>query len=191
MLSYTNAFELLIAVVLSAQTTDAQVNKITPALFSRYPDSHALAGARQEEVEGLIHSTGFYRSKARNIIGASKVLVEDFGGRVPQTMEELVRIPGVGRKSAGVVLHHIFDKPAIIVDTHFGRVVRRLGLTAHEDPKRVEQDIAAQLDRAYWSEFSMTANLHGRALCHARKPRCSECFLLPWCAYGASVQGVS
>jgi endonuclease-3 len=110
--------------------------------------------------------------------------LEDFNAQVPQSMEELVTIPGVGRKSAGVILHHIFGQPAIIVDTHFGRVVWRLGLTSSNNPVKIEQDIAGQLDREYWSEFSMTANLHGRAICHARKPRCSDCFLLPHCPTG-------
>ncbi|NCN04583.1 MAG: endonuclease III [Spirochaetales bacterium] len=181
LLHYETAFQLLVAVALSAQTTDNQVNKITPSLFSRFPDPESLGKANLEEVEEIIHSTGFYRTKAKNILRAGMMIYKDFGGIVPDSMDDLITIPGIGRKSAGVILHHIYHKPAIIVDTHFGRVMYRLGLTQSKDPGVIEKDIAALFPSDQWSGLSMTANLHGRALCHGRKPKCAECFLAPLC----------
>jgi len=181
LLDYQTPFQLLIAVALSAQTTDNQVNRVTPELFRWYPDSKSLAQAELKKVEEIIHSTGFYKNKAKNSIAAAKRLEESFDGQVPDTMEALVQIPGIGRKSAGVILHHIYHKPAVIVDTHFGRVVYRLGFTTSKDPLKIEQDISKIIPERAWSNFSMTANLHGRAICKAHKPNCLGCFLLPYC----------
>ncbi len=181
LLHYRNAFELLIAVSLSAQTTDNQVNQVTPLLFERFPDPHAMAAAEQKDVEEIIHSTGFYKNKAKNCIGAAKILAERFSAKVPHTMEELVQIPGIGRKSAGVILHHIYGQPAIIVDTHFGRVINRLAMSSSKNPGIIEKDVSRLIPPELWSSWSMTANLHGRALCHARNPQCNSCFLQDLC----------
>ena len=183
LLVFSNPYQLLIAVILSAQTTDAAVNRATPELFRRYPASGDLAASSGEDVEALVRPLGFYRVKARNIRLAAETLLREFGGRVPDAMEDLIRIPGVGRKSANVILFHIYGKPAVIVDTHFGRVVRRLGLTAAADPDRVERDLATLLPEDIRSSFSMRINLHGRRTCTARKPRCPACSvekLCPW-----------
>lgn len=184
-LSYRNAFELMISVILSAQTTDEQVNKIAPALFGIYPTPELMAAADIADLEKIIHSTGYYRAKAKNIKGAATFVWENHQGRIPDTMDELVKIPGVGRKSAGVVLFHIYDTPAIIVDTHFGRVCRRLGLSTHEDPVKLEYDLADQLPSESWGTASMLFNLHGRRLCIARGPKCADCFLSDMCPSSA------
>ncbi len=175
MLHYNSPFELLVGVILSAQTTDEQVNAILPELLRRYPDAHALAAARHDDVESIIHSVGFFRQKTKSIIATAQILVTDHDGTVPQTMEELVKLKGVGRKSAGVILLHIYDRPAIIVDTHFGRVVRRLGFSVAQDPIRLERDVAAVLPAPYWNSASMRLNYHGRRYCYARKPACAIC----------------
>lgn len=175
LLHYSRPFELLIAVILSAQTTDANVNSVLPHLFSRYPDAVALAGAAQAEVESIIHAVGFFRTKAAHIIATARMIVEEFDGRVPDRMSDLVRLPGVGRKSAGVVLLHVYDTPAIIVDTHFGRVVRRLGFSRSDRPERLERDVAAILPERWWNAASMRLNYHGRRYCFARKPDCAAC----------------
>ncbi|MEX2444786.1 MAG: endonuclease III [Alkalispirochaeta sp.] len=175
LLSYRSAFELLIAVILSAQTTDDSVNATLPSLFSRFPDAHRLAEAEAVDVEEIIHPLGFYRQKTRSIIGTARALVAEHGGAVPDTMEALVGLPGVGRKSAGVVLLHIYGTPAIIVDTHFGRVVRRLSFSAEKDPVKLERDVAAILPREHWNDASMRLNYHGRKYCFARKPDCQRC----------------
>jgi endonuclease-3 len=180
-LRYRTPFELLIGVILSAQTTDEQVNNCTPALFHRYPDALRLSRADPEDLEELVHATGFYRVKARNIKAAAQHLLEHHGGQVPDSMEALVLIPGVGRKTAGVVLHHVFGKPAIIVDTHFGRVCRRLGFSRHDDPGDLESDLSRLFAPEEWGDCSMLLNLHGRRVCTARKPRCADCFLLDTC----------
>ncbi len=180
-LSYASPFQLLIAVILSAQTTDDQVNRCTPELFRLYPDVRRLARAPLEDLEGLVHATGFFRTKAKNIKAAALYLMEHHEGRVPDTMDELVLIPGVGRKSAGVVLHQVFQKPAIIVDTHFGRVCRRLGFSNHEDPVRLEHEVASLFLASDWGDISMLLNLHGRRVCMARNPRCMDCFLQDQC----------
>ncbi len=181
MLQYRNPFELLIGVILSAQTTDEQVNAILPELFKRFSDANSLAAADHSEVESIIHSVGFFRQKARSIIGTAAALVREFNGQVPHTMADLVSLPGVGRKSAGVILLHIYDEPAIIVDTHFGRVARRLGYTTARDPLRIERDVAAVLPREYWNSASMRLNYHGRRYCFARKPACPSCPLNDLC----------
>lgn len=180
-LDYHTPFQLLISVILSAQTTDAQVNRCSPELFRQCPDAFAMAQAEIGLLESLVKSTGYYRVKARHISNAARHLVSVHAGEVPQTMEELVGIPGVGRKSAGVILHHIFNQPAIIVDTHFARVSRRLGFTVSEDPLLVERDVAGLFPVEAWGELSMLLNLHGRRVCHARKPQCSECCLVDRC----------
>ncbi len=185
LLNYRNPFELVVAVILSAQTTDAAVNRTTPELFRRFPEPGALASAPPEELESLVRPLGFFRIKARNIRLASEVLVREFAGRVPEEMEDLLRIPGVGRKSANVLLFHIHGKPAVIVDTHFGRVVRRLGLTAARDPGMVETELAAMLPEEVRSSFSMRINLHGRKTCVARKPACYRCSVEKLCLYEA------
>lgn len=181
MLAWRSPFELLIGVILSAQTTDEQVNAILPALFSRYPDAAALAAADPREVEEIIHSVGFFRQKTRSIIGTATRLQQAFHGSVPDTMEDLITLPGVGRKSAGVILLHVYNTPAIIVDTHFGRVAGRLGYTSSRDPLRIEKDVAEVLPRKHWNSASMRLNYHGRRYCHARKPACSTCPLASLC----------
>ncbi|TVR68825.1 MAG: endonuclease III [Spirochaetaceae bacterium] len=181
LLSHRSPFELLIGVILSAQTTDEQVNAVLPALFSRYPGPPELAAAVPAEVEKIIHSVGFFRRKALNIIGAAAHVRDVQGGTIPATMDELVRIPGVGRKSAGVILLHVYDKPAIIVDTHFGRVVRRLGYSDVRDPVRLERDVAAILPPELWNSASMRLNYHGRRYCFARKPACGNCPVAALC----------
>lgn len=180
-LEFKNPFETLISVILSAQTTDRQVNSIQPALFSHFPDAVALAKANLERVEQIIKPVGFFKVKAKNIIQTAKKLVEQFDSTVPNTMAALLTLPGVGRKSANVVLGHCFHQPAIIVDTHFGRVVFRLGLTDSKNPQKVEEDIASLLPVDKHYRFSMATNLHGREVCHSRKPDCEKCLLNPLC----------
>lgn len=174
-------FELLMAVILSAQTTDRQVNVVSGRLFSRFPGPEGLSRASQEEVEDIIRSTGYFRAKAAHIIGASQMLVSEYGGRVPDTMEELTRLPGVGRKTASVILGSVYHKPAVIVDTHFSRVVRRLALSEKRSPEALEKDIAGMLPGSSQYRFSMTVNNHGRVICHARKPECCSCVLRELC----------
>jgi endonuclease-3 len=181
LLRYENPYQLLVAVALSAQTTDAQVNAVTPELFRTFPNAVALMDAKLSEVERIIHSVGFFRSKAKNIIAAAAMLVHDFDGVLPRRIDELVKLPGIGRKSAGVLLTHLYDEPAIIVDTHFGRVTRRLGYTESKDPNRIERDCAAQMPRGLWAEASMVLNYHGRYCCTARKPGCDRCPLSRIC----------
>ncbi|MFW5695526.1 MAG: endonuclease III [Alkalispirochaeta sp.] len=181
LLAYRSPFELLIAVILSAQTTDDAVNATLPTLFETYPDAARLAEADPHDVEEIIHSLGFYRQKTRSIIGTAQTLVAEYGGSVPNTMEDLVKLPGVGRKSAGVVLLHIYGVPAIIVDTHFGRVVRRLGFSAEQNPVKLERDVAAVLPREYWNDASMRLNYHGRRFCYARHPDCGGCPVADLC----------
>jgi len=181
LLHYRSPFELLIAVILSAQTTDAGVNKVTPELFRRFPGPAELAAAPGGEVEQIIHSTGFFRVKAVNIIKTAAVLENRYSGEVPGTMKELVSLPGVGRKTANVILHHIHNQPAIIVDTHFKRVSNRLGFTDKKEPERIERELKALIPLDIQSDFSMTLNLHGRKYCHSRKPECSVCPVADYC----------
>ncbi|MCH3916034.1 MAG: endonuclease III [Spirochaetia bacterium] len=171
-------FQFLISVILSAQTTDQTVNQVVPALFARYPDAVSLASADYEEVCNLIRRTGFYRNKAKNIIACSKALA---GGRIPDTIEELVKLPGVGRKTANCVVGDIYQGSAVIVDTHVKRVLKRLGFTSSSDPDRIEAQVRASLAEEYLYRFSMIVNLHGRLICHARKPDCAHCPLARLC----------
>ncbi|GAB47549.1 endonuclease III [Mobilicoccus pelagius] len=180
-LDFRNPFELLVATVLSAQSTDVGVNKVTPALFARYPDAEALAGADREELETLIRPTGFFRSKASSLLGLSAALVERHDGEVPASLPALVELPGVGRKTANVVLGNAFDIPGITVDTHFGRVVRRLGWTDEEDPVKVEEAVGALVPRKEWTMLSHVLIFHGRRTCHSRRPACGACAVARWC----------
>lgn len=180
-LDYRNSFELTIGVILTAQTTDAQVNKILPVLFQRFPNASALAMADLPELEEIIRSTGFFRMKAKNIKGCAAMLLEKFDGEIPERINDLVKLPGVGRKSANVIVGHAFDQPAIAVDTHFGRVSYRLGITTEKDPKKVEEQVKKRIPRKYHFGLSQSANYHGRVVCSARNPDCSNCFLLPLC----------
>ncbi len=182
-LDYKTPFQLLVAVVLSAQTTDAQVNKVTPVLFGKYPDPGALMDAQLSDVERIIRSTGFYKVKSRNITGAAKKLVLDYNSEVPRHMDELLTLPGVGRKSANVVRAHCYNKPAIIVDTHFSRVTKRIGFTDSSNPGVIENDLKVITDKAIQTDFSMIINTHGRKICTSRKPLCDECIIKSICRY--------
>ncbi|MGH1978088.1 endonuclease III [Rothia sp. L_38] len=185
-LDFDNPFELLVATVLSAQTTDVRVNATTPELFARYPDAAALASARIEDVEDIVRPLGFYRSKAKAIVNLAAQLVADHRGQVPATLEDLVKLPGVGRKTAFVVLGNAFGKPGITVDTHFGRLARRFGFTTEEDPVKVERDVAELFEPKDWTQLSHRLVYHGRRICHAQKPACGACPVADLCpAYGA------
>jgi endonuclease III len=180
-LRHRNSFELLTATIMSAQTTDERVNSVTPALFERYPDAQALAVANPADVEAIIRPTGFFRSKAKSIIGMAQALVERFGGEVPTPMEDLVTIPGVGRKTANVIRSVAFGLPGLPVDTHVGRLSRRLGLTTSQDPVKIEHEVGAMIPAAERGGFSLRLILHGRAVCLARRPRCERCVLNDYC----------
>jgi endonuclease-3 len=180
-LAYRNPFELLIATILSAQCTDERVNRVTPALFKRFPTPRKLAEADLREIEEIIRPTGFYKSKARSIIGCAKAIAERFGGEVPRTLEELVTLPGVWRKTANVILGNCFGKPAIVVDTHVKRVARRLELSTSENPDRIEADLARIFPEAQWTKASHRVLLHGRYTCKAKSPLCTKCPLVGVC----------
>lgn len=180
-LIHDSAYQLLAATILSAQTTDVRVNSVTPALFARYPDPASLAAAEQEDVERIVQSTGFYRNKARAIIGMARALVDRFDGEVPPAMEDLVTIPGVGRKTANVVRSVAMDLPGLPVDTHVLRLSARWGLTRETDPVKVEHELGALLPAREWGRFSLRTILHGRRVCDARKPRCGDCLLADVC----------
>jgi endonuclease-3 len=180
-LEFASPFQLLAATILSAQTTDARVNMVTPVLFARFPRPADLAGADVLEVEEIIHSTGFFRAKAKSLVGMARAVVERFGGEVPTEMEDLVTVPGVGRKTANVVRSVAFDLPGLPVDTHVGRLTRLLGLTKSTDPEAVEAEVCAMVPPAEWGALSLRLILHGRAVCIARKPRCGECVLADIC----------
>ncbi|MFI5257033.1 MAG: endonuclease III [Gemmatimonadales bacterium] len=181
-LDFTNPFELLCATILSAQCTDKRVNLTTPALFARYPDAAALSAARQDDVETLIRSTGFFRSKAKSLIGMATALVERHGGHVPASLESLVLLPGVGRKTANVILGNAFGKnEGIVVDTHVTRLSNRLGLTKESDPVKIEQALIPLFPPDEWTMVSHLLIEHGRQVCDARKPRCQECILADLC----------
>ena len=184
-LDFRSPLELLVATILSAQCTDVRVNQVTPALFARYPTAADYAAADPAELEELVKSTGFYRNKAANIIGMAQAVCERHGGEVPDRLEEMVKLPGVGRKTANVVLGNAFDTPGITVDTHVGRLSRRLGLTDKEDPVAVEFDLAALLPKSEWTLFSHRLIFHGRRVCKARRPACGVCPLARLCpSYG-------
>jgi endonuclease-3 len=180
-LHYANPLQLLVATILSAQCTDERVNQITPALFARYPDAHSFATADRAELEKLIKPTGFFRNKAKNIIACCTQLVELHGGEVPQTMEELVPLPGIGRKTANVLLGNSFGVPGIPVDTHVGRLSQRMGLSVHSDPVKIERDLMELVPRKEWTMFGHRMIFHGRQVCHARKPLCETCVLAKIC----------
>jgi endonuclease-3 len=181
-LDFTNAFELLIATMLSAQSTDVRVNIVTKSLFRKYPNPAAFAGASQVEMERDVRQTGFFRNKAKAVIAASRAIVERHGGEVPKTMEELTALPGVGRKTANVVLSNAFNiRVGIVVDTHVTRVSGRLGFTKSSDPVVIEQDLMKLIPQKEWTVFSHRLIYHGRTVCVARKPRCRECLLNPLC----------
>ena len=174
------------ATVLSAQTTDILVNQITPLLFARYPDARTMAEAEPAELEAIIRPTGFFRAKARNLLALSNRLVDEYDGVVPGRLEDLVTLPGVGRKTANVVLGNAFGIPGITVDTHFGRLARRFGWTASDDPVRIESDVAELFEPKDWTMLSHRVVFHGRRVCHARKPACGACAVANWCpSYGA------
>ena len=184
-LDFTTPLELVVATVLSAQTTDVRVNEVTPGLFAKYPDAAAYAGADRAELEAILRPTGFFRAKANSLIGLGQGLVERYGGEVPKTLDELITLPGIGRKTANVVLGNAFGIPGITVDTHFGRLVRRFRWTAEEDPVRVEHAVGALFPRSDWTMLSHRLIFHGRRVCHARKPACGACTLATLCpAYG-------
>ncbi|WUX26446.1 endonuclease III [Streptomyces sp. NBC_01438] len=184
-LDFRNAFELLVATVLSAQTTDLRVNQTTPALFAAYPTPEDMAAAVPEEMEEIIRPTGFFRAKTKSLMGLSTALRDNFDGEVPGRLEDLVTLPGVGRKTANVVLGNAFGVPGITVDTHFGRLVRRWKWTDQEDPVKVEADVAAIFPKSEWTMLSHRVVFHGRRICHARKPACGACPIAPLCpSYG-------
>ncbi|MBD2020794.1 endonuclease III [Leptolyngbya sp. FACHB-36] len=181
-LDYQTPVQLLVATILSAQCTDERVNKVTPELFRRFPDAAALAGADVAELEELVKSTGFYRNKAKNIQAASHMIMTEFGGEVPKLMEDLLRLPGVARKTANVVLAHAFDiHMGVTVDTHVKRLSQRLGLTEHTDPIRIERDLMKLLPQPDWENWSIRLIYHGRAVCNARNPQCDRCVLADIC----------
>lgn len=180
-LTHRNPFELLVATILSAQCTDARVNMVTPNLFARYPTPQDLANADISELEGIIRSTGFYQSKAKNLIGMATKLVHQFGGEVPRDLDDLTQLAGVGRKTGNVVRSVAFNLPGLPVDTHVGRLSRRLGLTTAEDPVKVEHELGKFLPPTEWGQFSLRLILHGRRVCDARKPRCGDCLLADIC----------
>lgn len=185
-LDFTNPLELAVATILSAQSTDVRVNMTTPALFARYRTAADYAGADRVELEEMIRSTGFYRNKTTSLIGLGAALVERFGGEVPNRLEDLITLPGIGRKTANVILGNAFGIPGITVDTHFGRLVRRFGWTEEEDPVKVEQAIGALIPKKDWTMLSHWVIFHGRRVCHARKPACGACVLAKDCpSFGA------
>ncbi|MEU4872726.1 endonuclease III [Streptomyces sp. NPDC021608] len=184
-LDFENPFQLVIATVLSAQTTDLRVNQTTPALFAAYPTPEDLAAADPERVEEILRPTGFFRAKTKSVIGLSKALVEEFGGEVPGRLEDLVKLPGVGRKTAFVVLGNAFGRPGITVDTHFQRLVRRWRWTEQTEPDKIEAAVGALFPKSEWTMLSHHVIFHGRRICHARKPACGACPIAPLCpAYG-------
>ena len=180
-LDFKNPLELIVATVLSAQCTDKRVNTITPALFKKYKTAKAYAGADIHQLEELVFQTGFYRAKARHIKGIGIKLLEEFNGEVPSTLEELITLPGVGRKTANVVLGHAFDIPGITVDTHFGRLSRRFGWTKEMDPVKVERIVGELIPQKEWTNLSQRMIWHGRRICHSRKPACGACPIAKLC----------
>lgn len=180
-LHHENALQLLVATILSAQCTDARVNLVTPALFKRYADPQAFAGANPSELENMIQSTGFFRNKARSIMACCKAIAEQHGSKVPDTLEDLVKLPGIGRKTANVILGTVYGVPGITVDTHVLRLSRRMGLSEESDPEKVERDLMQLIPAKDWVMFSHRMIFHGRQICHARKPQCSVCPVNKYC----------
>ena len=181
-LTHSNPLQLLVATILSAQCTDERVNLVTPGLFAKYPDAAAFATAKQRDIEKLIHSTGFFRAKSKSILGATRAIIRDHAGQVPQTLDELVALPGIGRKTANVVLGTAFGRvEGVVVDTHVGRLARRMGLSRNHDAVKVERDLMALLPRQEWLEFSHRMIWHGRRICMARKPLCDSCAIQSDC----------
>lgn len=183
-LDFRNPWELLVATVLSAQCTDERVNQVTPELFRKFPQAAAMAAAPLEELEEAIRPTGFYHNKAKALKAICQELVEKFGGDIPPSLEDLVKLPGVGRKTANVILGNAFGIPGIVVDTHLGRVAQRLGLTRQKDPVKIEFELMELIPREKWTTFSHQMIWHGRQICTARKPLCPACPLLPVCDFG-------
>jgi endonuclease III len=182
-LDHRSPWELLVATILSAQCTDQRVNQVTPPLFRRYRRPAELGAANLPELEQLIRSTGFFKSKAKHLVACGKAVTERFNEQVPQTMEELITLPGVGRKTANVILGNAFGQPSIIVDTHVKRVAKRLGLTRSDNPDRVEQDLRQLVPKSHWTAFSQRLLLHGRYVCLARKPQCRTCPVYRHCPW--------
>jgi endonuclease-3 len=189
-LGFKTDFQLLVAVILSAQTTDVGVNKVTPILFDRFPTPEALAAADPAEVEEIVHPTGFFRNKTKNIMGAAQRIVAEYDGRVPNTMEDLLTLPGVARKTANIVLYNAFGKAeGIAVDTHVFRLAHRLGFSAEEDPNKVERDLMALFPREEWGALTYRLIEHGRAVCDAKRPICGQCVLAELCPSAFTVKG--
>ena len=181
-LEHANPFELAVATILSAQCTDERVNMVTPVLFRRFPEAHALASASQEELEEIIHSTGFFRSKARSLVGMARAVMDEHGGELPRSMAELTKLPGVGRKTANVILGNAFGlDEGVVVDTHVKRLSRRLGLSEAAMPEKIEVDLMELFPRERWTPLSHLLIFHGRKVCVARKPRCRECVVAAFC----------
>ncbi len=187
-LHFGKDYELMIAVRLSAQCTDARVNLVTPALFAKYPTLEAFAAADVEDVEEMVHSCGFYKHKARDIVLACQMLLSDFGGRVPDNMEDLLKLPGVGRKTANLLLGDIYHKEAYVCDTHCIRICGKLGLSQGKDPQKVEMQLRKVIPPEESSDFCHRIVLHGRAICTARNPKCSQCTLAPFCDFFTGMQ---
>ncbi|HEX5613520.1 MAG TPA: endonuclease III [Acidimicrobiia bacterium] len=186
-LEHSDAYQLLAATILSAQCTDERVNMVTPTLFARYPTPADLAAANPDEVEEIIRSTGFFRAKTRSLLGMAAALEERFGGEVPRDLDDLVTVPGVGRKTGNVVRSVAFGLPGLPVDTHVARLARRLGLTRETDPVKIESDLTAMIDPEEWGDFSLRLIEHGRRVCDARRPRCDECVLAVICPSAGTV----
>ena len=185
-LTHTNPFELAVATILSAQCTDERVNMVTPELFRRFPDATALAAAPLEELESVIHSTGFFRNKAKNLVGMAKAVIEDHGGKLPRTLAELTKLPGIGRKTGNVILGNAFGiDEGVVVDTHVKRLSARMGFTRETTPEKVEQDLMEIFPRERWTPLSHLLIFHGRGSCVARKPRCGECVVAHLCPSSA------
>lgn len=187
-LKFKDPFTLMVSAQLATQCTDARVNTITPILFKKYPDVFALAEADIKELEEIVKPTGFYRNKAKNLIGAARILVSEYVGKVPNTMEDLLRLPGVGRKIANLILGDAFGIPGIVVDTHAGRITRRLGLTKNTDPYKVEMDLVKVVPKDYMTLFCHQLVFHGRAICTARSPKCGICPISEYCDYYKKAQ---
>ena len=187
-LDFVNPLELLVATVLSAQCTDERVNQVTPAVFKKHPTAADYAAAPLVELEEAFHSTGFFRQKAKSVKQICQTLVEKFDGQIPPSLDELVKLPGIGRKTANVILGNAFGIPGIVVDTHVGRVSQRLGLTTNKDPVKIEFDLMKLVPQEQWTNFSHQLIKHGRQICTAKKPNCPACFLLPHCDFGQKQQ---